>query len=120
MQLSGGTVVVAAEVFDGAHRARIKGGGQYWAHQAEDSVNSLISQPTFAGPQSMLGKAQRVEILSERAIQLLLEGPPPTPTALTEAGIFAPPIARAAVMAEVTHVDAYPNANELAEAGASE
>ena len=122
MKLSGGTVVVAAEVFDGAHRARIKGGGQYWAHQAEDSVNSLISKPTFAGPQSMLGKAQRVEILSERAIQLLLEGPPPNPTALTEAGIFAPPIAvpRAAVMAEVTHFDADPNANELAEAGASE
>ncbi len=55
-------------------------------------------------------------------LQLLLEGPPPTPTALTEAGIFAPPIAvpRAAVMAEVPHVDADPNANELAEAGASE
>ena len=122
MKLSGGTVVVAAEVFDGAHRARIKGGGQYWAHQAEESVNSLISKANLAGPQTMLGKAQRVEILSERAIQLLLEGPPPTPTALTEAGIFAPPIAvpRAAVMVEVTHIDADPNANELVETGATE
>jgi hypothetical protein len=90
---SGGTVIVEVEAFDGAHRGRIQGGGQYWAHRVEEKVKFLTAGLNLASPQSMLGKAQRVEILAERAIELLLKGPSPTPTALTAAGFFSPPIA---------------------------
>ena len=87
-------MVVEVETFDGAYRSRIKGGGQYWAHQAEAKVSSLVEDSELASPQSMLGKAQRVKILCDRAIDLSLKGPHPTPRALTNAGIFFPPIAR--------------------------
>ena len=49
----------------------------------------------------MLGKAQRVEKLCERAIELLLKGPSPTPTALTAAGIFSTPTAVKSLVAPV-------------------
>lgn len=98
---SGETVVVEVETFDGAHRARIQGGGQYWAHRAEEKVRFLTAGLNFASPQSMLGKAQRVEKLCERAIELLLKGPSPTPTALTAAGIFSTPTAVKSLVAPV-------------------
>ena len=76
---SGGVVIVAVEAFDGEHRSHFRGGGQYWARHAEEQVSSLIQGGDFASAQSALGKAQRIHVLSKRAIALEMLGPRAAP-----------------------------------------
>jgi hypothetical protein len=87
---SEGTVIVAIEAFDGEHRGRQQGGGQYWARQAAISVQALLPGEDQASAKSMLGQATRVKALCGRAITLLSNGPLVTPNI---PGIWAPPLA---------------------------
>jgi hypothetical protein len=75
-------VAVAVEAFDGKHRGRLQGGGQYYAHQGVEA-NELV-RPFMPGsdkPSALtkVGKALRVEALAAHAIKLLLNVSPTTP-----------------------------------------
>ena len=88
-----GKVAVAVEAFDGEHRGRLQGGGQYYAHQ-DVEANELV-RPFMPGsdkPSALtkVGKALRVEALAAHVIKLLLNVSPTTPRI---PGIFVPPLA---------------------------
>ena len=90
---SNGKVAVAVEAFDGEHRGRLQGGGQYYAHQ-DVEANELV-RPFMPGsdkPSALtkVGKALRVEALAAHVIKLLLNVSPTTPRI---PGIFVPPLA---------------------------
>ena len=93
---SGGKVLVTVEAFDGEHRGRVRGGGQYHARQAEDDLRGLMPGDDQPSARTMVGQAMRVHALCDRAITLHLNGPATTPKI---AGIFTPPLAPAAAAA---------------------
>jgi len=89
-------VTVAVEAFDGEHRGRLQGGGQYYAHQ-DAEANELV-RPFMPGsdkPSALTkaGKALWVKVLAAHVIKLLLNGPPTMPRI---PGVYVPPLARAA------------------------
>ena len=113
---------MAVEAFDGKHRGRLQGGGQYYAHQGVEA-NELV-RPFMPGsdkPSALtkVGKALRVEALAAHVIKLLLNVSPTTPRI---PGIFVPPLApaAAAVAPAVAVVAAAPAAAAVAATAAVE